>query len=73
MKEIDFGTYSSVFELLPSGSYLHGLIVFLTVVTFLPSWLSLVIISVATSFSVPETFFTAGIFENAKVRMQLYK
>ena len=56
MKEIDFGDirpYSNFCLLVPTVT---ASLLFLTVVTFLQSWLSRAIISVVTSFSLPQTF-----------------
>lgn len=74
MKEIDFGDilpYSNFCVLVPTVT---ASLLFLTVVTFLQSWLSRAIISVVTSFSLPQIrLFYGRHFENAKERMQLYK
>ena len=73
MKEIDFGTYSSVFELLPSGSYLHGLIAVFNR-CHIPAVMAFSSNNFCRNFLFrSRDFFTAGIFENTKVRMQLYK
>ena len=66
MKEIDFGhilQYSNFCLLVPTVT---ASLLFLTVVTFLQSWLSLAIISVVTSFSVPETFLRQAFLKTQK-------
>ena len=66
MKEIDFGDvrpYSNFCPLVPTVT---ASLLFLTLVTFLQSWLSLAIISVVTSFSVPETFLRQAFLKTQK-------